>query len=128
MSRPPVPEKPCVTCGRRITWRKKWERDWDNVRYCSDGCRGRKAEAQDSPLEAAILALLSARARGATACPSEVARAEGGEDWRALMEPVREAARRLVAAGKVDILQGGRVVDPSTAKGPLRLRLRRGAP
>ena len=57
-------------------------------------------------------------------CPSEVARAEGGEDWRERMEPVREAARRLVAWGEVEILQGGRVVDPSTARGPIRLRRR----
>ena len=39
-------------------------------------------------------------------------------------EPVREAARRLVARGEVDIVQGGHVVDPSTAKGPIRLRRR----
>ena len=55
--------------------------------------------------------------------PSEAARAVGGEDWRPLMEPTRRAARRLVAAGDLVITQGGRVVDPSTAKGPIRLRL-----
>ncbi|MBM4381205.1 MAG: DUF2256 and DUF3253 domain-containing protein [Deltaproteobacteria bacterium] len=126
MSRAHVPEKPCATCGRRIIWRKKWERDWEHVRYCSDKCRAGKAAAKGGGLEAAILSLLSTRARGATACPSEVARAEGGERWRELMEPVREATRRLVAAGRVDILQGGRVVDPSSAKGPIRLRLRKG--
>jgi hypothetical protein len=38
------------------------------------------------------------------------------------MEPARRAARRLVAAGEVEIVQGGRVVDPSTAKGPIRIR------
>jgi hypothetical protein len=38
------------------------------------------------------------------------------------MEPARAAARRLVAAGKVQITQGGHVVDPSTAKGPIRVR------
>jgi hypothetical protein len=27
-----------------------------------------------------------------------------------------------VAAGEVEIVQGGRVVDPSTAKGPIRIR------
>ncbi len=40
------------------------------------------------------------------------------------MEPARAAARRLVADGGVDITQGGVVVDPSTAKGPIRIRLR----
>jgi hypothetical protein len=38
------------------------------------------------------------------------------------MEPARAAARRLVAAGEVEITQGGRVVDPSTCKGPIRIR------
>jgi hypothetical protein len=40
------------------------------------------------------------------------------------MEPARSAARRLVAAGEAEITQGGHVVDPSTAKGPIRVRLR----
>jgi hypothetical protein len=40
------------------------------------------------------------------------------------MEPARAAARRLVAAGKIVITQAGRVVDGSTAKGPIRLKLR----
>lgn len=37
-----LPEKICATCGRPFTWRKKWARDWDEVRYCSDRCRGSK--------------------------------------------------------------------------------------
>jgi hypothetical protein len=125
MPRPTLPTKPCAVCGRTITWRKKWERTWDEVRYCSDRCRSRRGEREaGAALEEDILALLAARARGATLCPSEVARARGGEDWRALMEPVREAARRLVARGLLDITQGGRPVDPSTARGAIRLRLR----
>ncbi|WP_082181820.1 DUF2256 domain-containing protein [Aestuariivita boseongensis] len=34
-----LPEKTCLTCGRPFTWRKKWERVWDEVKYCSDRCR-----------------------------------------------------------------------------------------
>lgn len=34
-----LPTKTCASCGRPFTWRKKWERDWENVRYCSDKCR-----------------------------------------------------------------------------------------
>ncbi|NBS54525.1 DUF2256 domain-containing protein [bacterium] len=29
----------CVHCGRSFAWRKKWERDWEQVKYCSDACR-----------------------------------------------------------------------------------------
>ncbi len=34
-----LPEKPCLSCGKPMIWRKKWERDWDNVKFCSDRCR-----------------------------------------------------------------------------------------
>lgn len=128
MAYSPPPPKSCAVCGRAITWRKKWERDWESVRYCSDRCRSRKAGLRDGDVLArAILDLLATRARGATLCPSEVARALGEDGWRERMEPVREAARRLVRQGVLDIVQGGRVVDPSTARGPIRLRLRQGA-
>jgi hypothetical protein len=36
---PVPPPKDCACCGRPFTWRKKWERDWPNVKYCSDACR-----------------------------------------------------------------------------------------
>ena len=31
--------KDCLHCERPMTWRKKWERNWDSVVYCSDKCR-----------------------------------------------------------------------------------------
>ena len=34
-----LPAKTCPACGKPFTWRKKWERDWANVVYCSDKCR-----------------------------------------------------------------------------------------
>lgn len=121
----PLPDKTCAACGRRIEWRKKWERCWDDVRFCSDACRRNKPSGEDRRLEAAILDLLSKRAGDATICPSEAARAVFPDAWRERMEDARQAARRLVAAGEIEITQGGRVVDPSTAKGPVRLRRRR---
>jgi hypothetical protein len=117
-------DKTCATCGRRIEWRKKWQRCWDEVKYCSDACRRGKASSADPRLEEAIVELLSKRAGGATICPSEAARLVFPEEWRNRMEDARQAGRRLVAAGRIEIVQGGRVVDPSTAKGPIRLRWR----
>jgi hypothetical protein len=38
-----LPSKMCVTCGRPFEWRKKWERCWDEVKYCSDRCRGNRS-------------------------------------------------------------------------------------
>lgn len=34
-----LPEKTCPVCERAFSWRKKWARDWDQVRYCSERCR-----------------------------------------------------------------------------------------
>ena len=80
-------------------------------------------EPTDRALEAAIRDLLAARAATATICPSDAARAVGTADtWRDLMEPARQAAARLVAAGEVVITQGGEVVDLATVKGPIRIR------
>ena len=115
-------EKTCASCGRRIEWRSKWADNWDSVKYCSAACRSHGVNATDLQLEITIATLLSARARDATICPSEAARAIGGEEWRDLMEPARRAARRMVARDELQITQGGAVVDPSTAKGPIRLR------
>ncbi|QNE48106.1 DUF3253 domain-containing protein [Glaciihabitans sp. INWT7] len=117
-------DKTCVACGRRIQWRAKWARDWDAVKYCSDACRRRGVTEGDRMLEAAILALLAQRPTGATILDSDAAREVGGEDWQQLAEPARRAARRLSAAGQIDILQSGSMVDASTAKGPLQLRRR----
>lgn len=126
------PSKVCASCGRTITWRKKWERDWDNVRFCSDACRRKRPGSQDAELEQIILRLLHERGAGKTVCPSEAARTIAGHGslsddraaWEPLMERVRSAARRLVDHGKIVITQGGVVVDPSRAKGAIRLRLR----
>lgn len=111
-----------------MTWRKAWARSWEQVKYCSDACRQQKASVKDDGLERAILELLAARSATATICPSEVARAQAPEDWRSLMEPVRQAARRLVARGVLEITQQGAVVDPSEARGAIRLRLRAAGP
>ena len=38
-----LPEKICASCGRPFSWRRKWARDWENVRFCSQRCRGNGA-------------------------------------------------------------------------------------
>ena len=116
------PDRMCVSCGRAFSWRKAWARDWDQVRYCSSACRKRGVTTTDKALEATLVDLLTPGAAGSTGCPSEAARVVGGEDWQKLQEPARRAARRLVATGVFEITQGGRIVDPSTARGPIRLR------
>jgi len=121
----PLPEKTCVTCGRRIVWRTKWRDCWDEVKYCSERCRRHKPGAAGDFTEQAILDLLATRKNGASICASEVARLLHADDWRNRMEEARQAGRRLVARGLIEMTQRGLVVDESKAKGPVRLRLAR---
>jgi len=37
-----LPSKNCIVCNRPFTWRKKWEKVWEDVKYCSDKCRNQK--------------------------------------------------------------------------------------
>jgi len=112
----------CQRCGRIIEWRRKWKDVWDSIRYCSDACRRQRLDTEDHALEDSIQSLLQQRAASATICPSEAARAIFPATWSSEMERTRQAARRLTAQGIIEITQQGHVVDPSTAKGPIRLR------
>jgi hypothetical protein len=79
-------------------------------------------DTTDRALEDAIGELLDRRAPGATICPSEAARRVDPDGWRDLMPDARRVAGRLVADGRVEMTQRGEVVDPGTARGPVRLR------
>jgi len=38
-----LPQKVSPACARPFSWRRKWARDWDQVKYCSDQCRAKGA-------------------------------------------------------------------------------------
>ncbi|RUO27622.1 DUF2256 domain-containing protein [Aliidiomarina maris] len=40
MKKSQLPSKICPQCQRPFSWRKKWERDWKQVKYCSKRCAG----------------------------------------------------------------------------------------
>lgn len=75
-------------------------------------------------LESSIRALTEHRGPQSSICPSDAARAVGGENWRDLMADARDAARKLAESGDVQITQRGNVVDPADEwTGPIRIRL-----
>ena len=45
-SKPHLPTKICVVCGRPFTWRKKWADVWAEVKYCSERCRRNKGKKE----------------------------------------------------------------------------------
>ena len=75
--------------------------------------------ASDDQIASALMELARARGPKNSLCPSEVARALS-EDWRPLMPE----GRRVAAGLPLVATQGGRPIDPTTARGPIRLRLR----
>ena len=44
-----LPTKVCVVCRRSFAWRKKWARDWENVKYCSRRCSGAPSLSAPEP-------------------------------------------------------------------------------
>ena len=48
-----LPSKVCIHCQRPFTWRKKWEKVWDEVKYCSDRCRNERKRSGDAGGEGA---------------------------------------------------------------------------
>ncbi|MEZ9189028.1 DUF2256 domain-containing protein [Vibrio sp. 10N.286.52.F8] len=43
-----LPAKTCPICQKPFSWRKKWQRCWDDVIYCSERCRRNKSESSYS--------------------------------------------------------------------------------
>jgi hypothetical protein len=77
----------------------------------------------EQQLHQAILKLARERGPAKSICPSDAARAVGGDGWRELMAPARDVARDLAKAGDVVITQGEDVLDPdATWRGPIRIR------
>lgn len=74
-------------------------------------------------LRAAIVALARHRGPTASICPSDAARAVGGDGWRELTAQSRTIAFELARAGDVEITQRGNVIDPGQSpRGPIRIR------
>ena len=123
MGRAALPTKPCARCGRVITWRKAWERDWESVRWCSDNCRKHGLTQVDLQLQDSLESLLElARRHGVRRAPPRPPGPWAARTGRSSWSPLATAARRLVAAGVAEITQGGQVIDPSHVKGPIRVR------
>jgi len=114
--------KLCDYCGRRFEWRKKWEKNWSEVKFCSSKCSKQNMKTSED-IEDKIMELLNLRGRSKSICPSEVLAAENKSN-KVLMEEVRCAARRLVHQGKILITQKNKPVDPSDFRGPIRLKLK----
>jgi hypothetical protein len=120
------PTKYCHYCGRIMTYRKAWAQNWQQLKYCSRGCRQRGGQiVNNKKIETMILALLQHRGYNKSICTSEVAKQLDPNSWRDHAENVRCAARRLWLRGQVNITQNSQSVEPSRARGAIHIRLKR---
>ncbi|MDC3195429.1 DUF2256 domain-containing protein [Flavobacteriaceae bacterium] len=37
-----LPVKYCAVCEKPFNWRKKWKKNWEQVKYCSERCSRNK--------------------------------------------------------------------------------------
>ncbi|NNF66128.1 MAG: DUF2256 domain-containing protein [Gammaproteobacteria bacterium] len=37
--KPNLPQKTCESCSLAFSWRRKWAKNWPDVKYCSQRCR-----------------------------------------------------------------------------------------
>lgn len=108
----PLPSRVCQSCGRAFAWRKKWARDWEQVRYCSKACRssghpGRLVHCLAERLTEERLLALDTQLERSLGCGRE---------------RLRSAARLLAQAGSAQLLHQGKQVSPNEARGALTLR------
>lgn len=59
-----LPAKACAHCGRPFTWRRKWARDWEAVKYCSEACRRGRGPATSASASASADPAALARPTG----------------------------------------------------------------
>jgi hypothetical protein len=76
-----------------------------------------------SPVEDALIALLTPLPPGKSVSPEDVARALDPEGWRRMLARVRAEAVGLARQGRIVITRHGKPADPETFKGVYRLRL-----
>ncbi|MFP5519992.1 MAG: DUF3253 domain-containing protein [Bdellovibrionia bacterium] len=112
--------KICSSCGRSFEKRKKWEKNWEQIKYCSDECRRNKDRFD---FQKDIIQLLQKRSPSSSICPSEILPAEEKQN-KTMMEHVRRSARLLAHQGVIEITQQGKAVNPDDFRGPIRLRLK----
>lgn len=80
----------------------------------------RVGEDFDERIAAAMRALTRKRDESSI-CPSDVARAVGGESWRSVMADVRRVAAVLADREEIVVTQKGEEVSIREARGPVRM-------
>ncbi|WEK61230.1 MAG: DUF3253 domain-containing protein [Candidatus Microbacterium colombiense] len=79
------------------------------------------SDAEFAERAAATIRALTRKRVESSICPSDVARAIGGDAWRARMADVRRVTGELAARGDVVVTQKGEPVQIAETRGPMRI-------
>lgn len=79
------------------------------------------SDADFADRAAATIRALTRKREESSICPSDVARAIGGESWRSRMDDVRRVAGELAERDEVIVTQKGEPVQIAEARGPVRI-------
>ena len=111
--------KHCSSCGRPFEKQKRFEKNWDEIKYCSAKCRKERLETKQIELEEFMLKKLTTVSN---ICPSQVAEEFYGKDkMKQMMEPIRCAYRRLHLAKRLKITQKKKQLTSLNFRGPIRI-------
>lgn len=97
-----LPTKICVVCERPFTWRKKWERCWDEVTTCSKACnsqRRRGGKSQGGAVDA-LQQQSSRPGSPATVTDDASDQDDGPGDLKKLAKAARKEAKKAKKAAK----------------------------
>ena len=111
-----LPSKTCVVCNRPFTWRKKWERCWDEVTTCSKRCNGERRTLNRADKQVDVAGAASGLAAVAIARdePDGHSVSPFAEDERAERKSAKKAAKeqkRAVREGRADPSVGQKACD-----------------
>ena len=115
-----LPVKTCVVCDRPFTWRKKWERCWDEVTTCSKSCnaarkREKRAEnGADDRDDDDDARSGGDDGGGASDAEEEIGGPDGARDAR---REQRKAAKKAAKAEKRAKRGGGDGIDAEGGRG-----------
>ena len=108
--------KHCLSCGRPFSEQKRWEENWDNIKYCSQKCRRNKWDKKFENLEKFIL-------NNSNLNIVEVEENYFNKKNRDSHEIVKSACRRLHLSGKITILQKGKPILSTNFRGKYEIKV-----
>ena len=108
--------KHCLSCGRPFSEQKRWEKNWDEVKYCSQKCRTNKWDKKFKDLAQFIL-------NNGHLNNHEIEENYFQKKNKNSSEIVKSVCRRLHLSGEITILQKGKPISSTNFRGKYDIKI-----